>query len=375
MYPKPVEAILKEYLPHLNLDQDSCLQVGRTIPIPTFDEATLTELCRLAIETLQKQNPIIFLESPLYVIGDIHGNIFDLIRVLVSAQPPPKSRFLFLGDYVDRGQFSVEVVTLLFTLQIAYPEHIYLIRGNHEFESVNSFYGFQNEVTDQYKSKTLYEAFNSVFAWLPLAAIVDQKLFCVHGGLSPQLNTLDQFMQVQRPLKAYETNFVADIVWSDPSEDIDTFETSNRGTGVTFGSTAITNFKHAFKISHIIRAHQCVQRGISKFDGDSVYTVFSCSNYADATGNYCGILFVPRDCRIRAFSLPPLEQIERKKAKLKPILHDNPKSRRSVRSGSMSLSTKLYELKLSKKRYSVVISKPVKESLLYFSSTHRSPSS
>lgn len=351
MWPTCVTQILQAYEPILQLDKDSCSQIGRTIPIPSFEESILLDLVKCSIKTLQKQSPLLEITAPVYVVGDIHGNIFDLIRILIYARPPPYSRYMFLGDYVDRGQFSIEVVTLLFALQTAYPSHIYLIRGNHEFESVNSFYGFQNEVNSQYKSQVLYEELNSIFHWLPLAALINRQIFCCHGGLSPKLTSIDQFNQIKRPLKGYDYDFVADLVWSDPSNDNPNYVQSQRGTGVTFGAQAIEEFMNTFSIKHIIRAHQCVQTGISRFNGNDVYTVFSCSNYAEASGNRCGLIFINSYTEILVFSLPPIDQLERNKTKIIKYTKDSFKKEEKTKP-LFSMHSKLTDLGVYKRQSS-----------------------
>ncbi|OHT12397.1 Serine/threonine-protein phosphatase PP1-alpha [Tritrichomonas foetus] len=355
-----VQHIMSFYSQLLALSAENCDEIGKKYAIPKFEESVLVDLCHSSIEALKMQKPLLELTAPIYVIGDIHGNIFDLIRIFIIANPPPTSRFLFLGDYVDRGQFSIEVVTLLLTLQIVYPEHIYLIRGNHEFECVNSFYGFKDECSKHYSSKSLYDEFNTVFSYLPLAAIINKQIFCVHGGLSPQLVSMDQFNSLSMPMKTYDPEFVADIVWSDPSAENDSYVRSNRGTGVTFGKSAIHDFLSNFNLSSIIRAHQCIQPGISKFDGNSCYTVFSCSNYAEACQNRCGIIFITATTQIHAFSLPPLEQIERKQTKIEYTVA--PSLIPKVKHQTKTLSMKIAEITEQSSKSSGNINKKVSSS-------------
>ncbi|OHT09730.1 Serine/threonine-protein phosphatase PP1-2 [Tritrichomonas foetus] len=349
MISSSIEFIMSHYAPFLCLTPEECEEVGKTRPIPKFDDSILSDLARTSIELLKTQKPLLELSSPIYVIGDIHGNIFDLIRILSIAIPPPTSRFLFLGDYVDRGQYSIEVVTLLLTLQIYYPEHIYLIRGNHEFECVNSFYGFKDECLKHYPNKTIYEEFNTVFSYLPLAAIVNKKIFCVHGGLSPNLTTMEQITELELPIKTYDPEFVADIVWSDPSKDKEMYTRSNRGTGVTFGVSALRDFLSTFGLSMIIRAHQCVQPGISKFDGNNCYTVFSCSNYMESCNNRCGIIFITLEAHVQAFSLPPMEQIDRKAASINYL--ETPSHLPKMTQSTKTLYMKITELNEHCKTY------------------------
>ena len=307
------DRILSAYSQILSLPPDKVSEVGVSIPIPTFNEQSVTEITNRARDTFILQETLIEVSRPIYVIGDLHGNIFDLIRILVLAGPPPLNRFLFLGDYVDRGQFSVEIITLLFALLAKYPDHIFLIRGNHEFSRVNAVYGFKEEVETLYKSPTLYDNINKCFNYMPLAALINGSIFCVHGGISPQISSFRQLRRVKRPIVAYDNSIACDLTWSDPSMETKEFFRSQRGNGVAFGVTAVREFQKNFNVKHILRAHQCVQMGIERFAGDALYTIFSCSNYQDANENRCGIVFIQEDGKIQSFSLPPITQIPREK--------------------------------------------------------------
>jgi len=306
-----VRNILAAYGKLLTSEDTEVCQTGISFPIPVFSQETLIELSEEAIRVLQKRPNILKISAPIYVIGDLHGNLCDLIRIINLAKPPPYSRYLFLGDYVDRGKYSIEVVTFLLALQVAFPEHIYMLRGNHEFEQINENYGFKNEVQTQYDSLEVYFAFNKVFEWLSLVAIINDKIFCVHGGLSPQLSTLEQISLIHRPFQSFESNLVSDILWSDPSPDTNGYIRSARGTGVIFGKEPIDNFIKSFNFSAVIRAHQCVSTGISRFLSTQFYTVFSCSNYDENTKNKAGLIFIKPDLSIQGFSLPALRQVDR----------------------------------------------------------------
>ena len=373
MIPLSVQHILDSFSELLSLTPEECENVGTTYAIPKFEDNILSDLCHSTIDILQLQPTLLILNSPIYVIGDIHGNIFDLIRIFNIAHPPPVSRFLFLGDYVDRGQFSVEVLALLFSLQVAYPEHVYLLRGNHEFECVNTFYGFKDECSKQYEEKNVYNEFNEVFNYMPIAAIINKEVFCVHGGLSPQLTSMDQISNLARPFKSYELEFVADLVWSDPSDENEFYIRSNRGSGVTFGKSAVHEFLDCFNLKAIIRAHQCIQSGIGRFDGHNVYTVFSCSNYAEACQNRCGIVFINTEKKIQAFSLPPLEQLDRKKTKINYTIV--PSVIQKVKHSTKTFSLKIAEIsKNYAESYQNRQNKPIGKSLsLSFIQVHTTP--
>lgn len=311
MWPTAVHEVLSAYETILNLSEERIGEIGKRIPIPQFDASLIIDLCHCVIPIFQEKDTLVEVSSPIYILGDIHGNLFDLLRILIYAKPPPSSQILFLGDYVDRGEFSVEVVTLLFALQYAYPKNIIMLRGNHEFDHVNQVYGFYDEVILQTGKEILWNEINSVFHWMPIAAVVSDSIFCVHGGLSPALKSPQQLYGLQRPMTQYDDYMVSDVLWSDPSNTDKDYIRSTRGSGVAYGPSAVIKFLNETNLKHIVRGHQCVPYGILKFANNSLYTVFSSSNYEEAGSNRAGLLFVNEQAEIQAFSLPPLEILKR----------------------------------------------------------------
>jgi protein phosphatase len=304
----------------LKTDRSLYDDIGRKIAIPTFGEETIQLICEAAAAMFEGSPLVIEVNAPYYIIGDIHGNIQDLLRILIYAGPPPSARLLFLGDYVDRGEYSVDVMTLLLAYYVMYPDSIVLIRGNHEFEHVNASYGFQAEVVSQFKSTHLWTKFNSVFMWMPLVAVVSGSVLCVHGGISPMVHSLHDIKKLHAPLLHCDGEPISDLVWSDPTIECDTYVRSSRGLGVQFGATALEEFLTETGMSRMIRAHQCVQAGIAKFGNDRLYTVFSCSSY-EGGSNHCGIMFLDHSLSIQCFSLPPIEPLPRESALLREVPH------------------------------------------------------
>ena len=340
-WPEPVRKVLNAYRPIFDLDEDHAGDIGVETPIPEFPTKLINELCECYISHLQKLDTLVEIEAPIYILGDIHGNIFDLLRLLVYSRPPPQTRLLFLGDYVDRGEYSIDVVTLLFALAYAYPENVVLLRGNHEFEHVNQSYGFYDEVMSQRGSKTLYQNINKVFSWLPFAAVVSNTIFCVHGGLSPSLTSLKQLRGLPRPMAMYEGDLVSDLVWSDPQQtgELD-YVRNQRGCGVVFGNPAISKFCKETKMNVIVRGHECVMLGVQKF-GDHVYTVFSSSSYEDIGNNRAGLMFVDAQKQIQVFSLPPLTILPRSRCRFsKPLGNTDPWS-----GSALALNLKLADIR------------------------------
>jgi protein phosphatase len=183
---------------------------------------------------------------------------------------------------------------------------------------------------------------NTSFNYLPLAALVGRDCFCVHGGITPQVTSLRQIRQISRPIETYDNSMIGDLMWSDPGFETKEYLRNERGNGVVFGVSAVKDFLKAVKVTKIIRAHQCVDSGVEQFGEDSVYTVFSCSNYQDASNNRCGLVYLDGDGELQAFSLPPVKQIPRQSALLCGPLQESAsegggESQNSIRSTLMCM--------------------------------------
>lgn len=332
-------------------------------PIPSFDQNLLINLCSEAENIFAKENNILELEGDFIIVGDIHGSLHDLLRILKFIQYQ-KSKVLFLGDYVDRGEFSLECITLLFALKLSEPEKYFLIRGNHEFEATCSQYGFKDEILNYNYSKkveslhpkmnpnyprssssffdlessdqiedyhhfyanvncytyteTLYLAFMKTFSYLPIAAILNKTTFCIHGGLSPSLDHADNLNKfIKRPItKIEENSILSDVMWSDPSNCVSSlFEENPRGMGYLYSGESVSKFLKASSLKRLIRAHQCVSLGVLKFFSDKCITVFSASSYDMPMGNSSSILqLFQQDDTIQIQIFDPLTRLPKNEA-------------------------------------------------------------
>ncbi|OHT09302.1 Serine/threonine-protein phosphatase PP1-1 [Tritrichomonas foetus] len=244
-------------------------------------------LCKEARTALENDEMLIELEAPLNVVGDVHGQFTDLMRFLELGGDPKDHKYLFLGDYVDRGDNSIEVITTLLCYKVLYPKSFYLLRGNHETKDISNLYGFQDECSARYPDARLWETFNDVFSYLPLAAIISSRIFAVHGGLSHSLKDINEIKKVKRPIDVPENGFIADLLWADPQPDIQGYNESERGTSYTFGQDIADDFLQKNDFDLICRAHQVVENGFDFpfFPNQSVVTVFSAPNYCDEFGN------------------------------------------------------------------------------------------
>ena len=205
--------------------------------------------------------------------------------------------FVFLGDYVDRGYFSLETLTLLLCLKAKYPDKITLVRGNHESRQITQVYGFYEECVQKYGNTSVWKACCQVFDFMTLGAIVDGKVLCVHGGLSPEIRTLDQVRVVARAQEIPHEGAFCDLVWSDP-EDVETWAVSPRGAGWLFGDKVATEFCHVNGLSLIARAHQLVNEGYKyHFKNQDVVTVWSAPNYCYRCGNMASVCEIGEDMK------------------------------------------------------------------------------
>ncbi|KKF96852.1 Serine/threonine-protein phosphatase ppe1 [Ceratocystis platani] len=205
------------------------------------------------------------------------------------------NKYIFLGDFVDRGYFSLETFTLLMCLKAKYPDQIVLVRGNHESRQITQVYGFYEECQLKYGNASVWKACCHVFDFLVLAAIVDGDILCVHGGLSPEIRTIDQIRVVARAQEIPHEGAFCDLVWSDP-DDIETWAVSPRGAGWLFGDRVANEFNHVNGLTTIARAHQLVNEGFKyHFDEKSVVTVWSAPNYCYRCGNVASIMTVGKN--------------------------------------------------------------------------------
>ena len=186
------------------------------------------------------------------------------MRIFEYGGFPPEANYLFLGDYIDRGQQSIETIALLLAYKIKYPENFFLLRGNHECAQINRIYGFYDECKRRYSIR-LWKVFSDVFNTLPVAALIDEKIFCMHGGLSPELKNLEQIKNIMRPTDVPDTGLLCDLLWSDPERGVEEYGDNDRGVSFTFGERVVQKFNQKHDLDLICRAHQVVEDGYEFF--------------------------------------------------------------------------------------------------------------
>eukprot|EP00915_Cephaloidophora_sp_WS-2016_P007797 GHVH01010789.1.p1 GENE.GHVH01010789.1~~GHVH01010789.1.p1 ORF type:complete len:319 (+),score=53.04 GHVH01010789.1:547-1503(+) len=272
-------------------------------------------LCREAKAVLMSQDALLEVEAPIKICGDIHGQFSDLLRLFEHGGYPPKANYLFLGDYVDRGKQSLETICLMLAFKIQFPENFFMLRGNHECASINRIYGFYDECKRRYSIK-LWKAFTDVFNCLPVAAIIDEKLFCMHGGLSPDLTDLIQIKRIQRPTDIPDTGLLCDLLWSDPEESIQGWMENDRGVAYCFGEDVVKAFLTKHDLDLICRAHQVIEDGYQFFAKRQLVTLFSAPNYCGEFDN-AGAMMSVDDSLMCSFQIlkPPHEKKRKDRTK------------------------------------------------------------
>nr|GMD98733.1 serine/threonine-protein phosphatase PP1 [Ipomoea batatas] len=197
---------------------------------------------------------------------------------------PPEANYLFLGDYVDRGKQSIETICLLLAYKIKYKENFFLLRGNHECASINRIYGFFDECKRRYNVR-VWKTFTECFNCLPVAALIDEKILCMHGGLSPDLKHLDQIRSIPRPIDVPDQGLLCDLLWADPDRDIEGWGENDRGVSYTFGADKVAEFLEEHDLDLVCRAHQVVEDGYEFFSNRQLVTIFSAPNYCGEFDN------------------------------------------------------------------------------------------
>ncbi|KAJ3748029.1 Metallo-dependent phosphatase-like protein [Lentinula detonsa] len=269
-------------------------------------------------EILSKEPNVLNVDAPITVCGDIHGQYYDLMKLFEVGGSPADTRYLFLGDYVDRGYFSIECVLYLWSLKIWYPDTLFLLRGNHECRHLTDYFTFKLECKHKY-SERIYDACMESFCALPLAAVMNKQFLCIHGGLSPELNTLDDIRALDRFREPPTHGLMCDILWADPVEDFGTEKVTDsfihnhvRGCSYFFTYQAACQFLERNNLLSIIRAHEAQDAGYrmyrkTKSTGfPSVMTIFSAPNYLDVYNNKAAVLkYESNVMNIRQFNCTP----------------------------------------------------------------------
>ncbi|XP_078431771.1 serine/threonine-protein phosphatase PP1-like [Wolffia australiana] len=289
------------------IDRLRATKSGRNAKQAPLTEAEIRQLCLDAKDIFLSQPNLLELEAPLKICGDIHGQFSDLLRLFEYGGFPPAANYLFLGDYVDRGKQSVETICLLLAYKVKYPENFFLLRGNHECASINRIYGFYDECKRKFNVR-LWKAFTDCFRCLPVAALIDEKIICMHGGLSPDLKNFDQIRSIPRPIDVPDHGLLCDLLWSDPDVEADGWGMNDRGVSYTFSAETVKEFLETLDLDLICRAHQVVEDGYEFFAKRQLVTIFSAPNYCGEFDNAGAMMSVDDTLTCSFQILKPLER-------------------------------------------------------------------
>lgn len=272
----------------------------------------MLELISLAITVFDSEPNILRLDPPLTICGDSHGQLYDVLHLFELVGMPGSTRYLFLGDYVDRGFYSLELICLFLCLKVKYPRDFFMLRGNHETRGVCQEYGFYAEVEAKLGDIELWRKFNELFEYLPIAAIVDNRLFCVHGGLDPSIESIEQIEQFERRVEPELSSGLAGLLWSDPNEGVSEWTRSARRAGYLFNECMTKKFLEQNHLEMVVRSHEMVD-GYKKMFGDRLVTVWAAPNYCYFSGNRGSCLRLEKDEVDVYFVYDPMPETRRKR--------------------------------------------------------------
>eukprot|EP00850_Spirogloea_muscicola_P007462 SM000037S13597 [mRNA] locus=s37:799182:801573:- [translate_table: standard] len=328
-------------LPTAGAMSDLDRQIEQLKRCEPLSEAEVKVLCLKAMEILVEESNVQRVDAPVTLCGDIHGQFYDLKELFKVGGDCPQTSYLFMGDFVDRGFYSVETFLLLLALKVRYPDRITLIRGNHESRQITQrelvehlmagsllqadeavpielripfmgplhVYGFYDECLRKYGSANVWRYCTDIFDYLSLSALIENQIFGVHGGLSPSIRTLNEVIRtIDRKQEVPHDGAMCDLLWSDP-EEIEAWGLSPRGAGYLFGGDVVSQFNHTNKIEVIARAHQLVMEGYKWMFNDQLVTVWSAPNYCYRCGNVAAILKLDEnlDKKFEVFVAAPQE--------------------------------------------------------------------
>ncbi|KAJ6236334.1 serine/threonine-protein phosphatase pp2a-related [Anaeramoeba flamelloides] len=289
-------------------DIDVILEQLFECSLPT--ESQIKYICFRARQIFIKESNTIFVPAPVTICGDVHGQFWDLKELFEIGGKPGETSYLFLGDFVDRGYYSIETFLLLLTLKVKYPDKMTLIRGNHESRQITQVYGFYDECMKKFGNSSVWRYCTEIFDYLSLSAIVENQIFCVHGGLSPKIDQINQIRLIDRKTEVPHEGAMCDMLWSDPDETTKEWEINPRGAGFNFGKLVVEKFNKINSLKIIARAHQLCQDGFQYSFDKKLVTVWSAPNYFYRCANKASVMIVNNelDHSFKVFEAAPPEK-------------------------------------------------------------------
>ncbi|KRX08865.1 hypothetical protein PPERSA_08969 [Pseudocohnilembus persalinus] len=254
-------------------------------------ENDVKTICANVREILIEEGNVQRIDAPVTVVGDIHGQFYDLQEIFEQFGECPDVNYLFLGNYVNRGHHSIETILLLYALKIKYPDRITLLRGNHESRIVTQVFGLYDECLRKYGSLNVWRYITETFEYLTISALIEDKIFCVHGGLAEEQKSLDDIRMLDRIGEIPVSGSLCELLWNDPEEDLQQgFKLNPRGCGKVFGQDVAKQFLEQNNVTKILRSHSLFLEGHKQIWDKSVSTIFSAPNYCYRCGNVGSIV-------------------------------------------------------------------------------------
>lgn len=318
---KESEDILNKFIKYLltfnNKHEEFVVKNPEYLTMPfrfNIEENVLLSITKSVNDIVKKEPNLLDIKAPVYVFGDIHGQYSDLLRFIEMTKLPPKVKLLFLGDYVDRGDNSIEVLTLIFALKIKFPNKVFMIRGNHECSELNSNYGFKDECEERYpkNGSMIWKKINETLHNISIAALINKKIFCVHGGISMDLESLTDINKIKKGTNIPNSGLLCDLTWSDPKKHSNNFMDNDRGVSYTFNDKIVEQFCNKHDLDLVCRAHQVVNNGYKFFASNRLVTVFSAPNYCGEVGNSGSVMNVSKDLECSFIILKPVKRPRKK---------------------------------------------------------------
>ncbi|KAL3463522.1 Metallo-dependent phosphatase-like protein [Aspergillus heterothallicus] len=258
------------------------------------EPSEIATICSEASKLFLLQPTLLELPAPITVVGDLHGQYTDLLRIFEECRYPPATSYLFLGNYISNGKYNLETIMLLLCYKLKYPHNIFLLRGNRECAAVNRVSSFYDECKHR-SEKTVWKTINATFNCLPIAAVVSGRIFCVHGGLSPSLSSLDDLRTITRPTDVPDEGLLCDLLWSDPLDIEEQWVDNERGISYCFNQEVVQEFLTGTGLDMICRSHQVFEEGCKAHFNDSVVTIFSASDYCGEYRNSAAVMTIFAD--------------------------------------------------------------------------------
>jgi len=306
-----VSSMLSILTKNIGTDFERYFDNKLTFNLPIFPVEDVEVLCNIVTDIFSKEDAVLTIDGPVVVVGSLHGHIFDLLRVLKLNGFPPETKYLFMGNFINNGDFSLETSIILFCLKALYPQHVSIIRGNNEFDYMCSRYGLFNEIAKSYNNSRAYGAFLSAFAQIPLACVINNNIVCLSAGIGPKNKSIRKLIDFPRPIHEFKDDFISSILWSEPSQNHNYFVPNPNGNGYSFGKQSFMEFMQHNSYKIMIRTQNNIPEGHCYGFDDRLISISSTSSTIEKELNMTSILTVLPDSMIKVISMISLRDLKR----------------------------------------------------------------